>query len=193
MPRTTAPAPFASWTRFRADAPDQAQNYWWIRGRSAFLTGHPIEGTRALVERERYLSDPPRCAPTAGTAHARIRGAAEHGQSLKAPPKTDPIVAGWLDLGPVAVELERNPLHASADWRIGSALSAASGQRQCACLGANADRRGATEFPNQIALLLPLSGRAEAVGVAVRDGFIAAYLEQDAGQPAAPEDLRCRR
>ena len=36
-----------------------------------------------------------------------------------------------------------------------------------------------TEFPDQIALLLPLSGRAEAVGVAVRDGFIAAYLEQD--------------
>ena len=38
----------------------------------------------------------------------------------------------------------------------------------------------ATEFPDQIALLLPLSGRAESVGVAVRDGFIAAYLEQDA-------------
>src|SRR5664279_2316013 len=37
---------------------DQAQNYWWIRGRSAFLTGHPLEGTRALVERERWLHDP---------------------------------------------------------------------------------------------------------------------------------------
>src|SRR6202051_4322871 len=36
----------------------------------------------------------------------------------------------------------------------------------------------ATELPDQIALLLPLSGRAEAVGVAGRDGFIAAYLEQ---------------
>ena len=39
----------------------------------------------------------------------------------------------------------------------------------------------AGEFPDQIALLLPLSGRAEAVGIAVRDGFIAAYLEQSAG------------
>ncbi len=38
----------------------------------------------------------------------------------------------------------------------------------------------ATEYPNQIALLLPLSGRSEAFGVAVRDGFIAAYLQQDA-------------
>ncbi len=38
----------------------------------------------------------------------------------------------------------------------------------------------ATEFPDTVALLLPLSGRSEAFGVAVRDGFIAAYLEQDA-------------
>jgi outer membrane PBP1 activator LpoA protein len=38
----------------------------------------------------------------------------------------------------------------------------------------------AAGFPDQIALLLPLSGRAEAVGTAVRDGFIAAYFEQDA-------------
>jgi outer membrane PBP1 activator LpoA protein len=45
----------------------------------------------------------------------------------------------------------------------------------------------ATEFPDQIALLLPLSGRSESVGVAVRDGFIAAYLEQD---PAARPRLK---
>ena len=34
-------------------------------------------------------------------------------------------------------------------------------------------------FHEQIALLLPLSGRSESVGTAVRDGFIAAYLQQD--------------
>jgi hypothetical protein len=45
----------------------------------------------------------------------------------------------------------------------------------------------ATGFPDQIALLLPLSGRAESVGVAVRDGFVAAYLQQD---PAARPHLR---
>src|SRR5579863_4644929 len=32
-------------------SPDQAQNYWLIRGRSAFITGHPVEATRAMVER----------------------------------------------------------------------------------------------------------------------------------------------
>jgi uncharacterized protein len=166
---------------------EQAQNYWWIRGRSAFLTGHPIEGTRALVERERWLMDPAALRANRTELYNRIRGAAEHGQSLKPPPKTDPIVVGWLELGPIAVGLARNPMRAAtalASWKRqfpqhpanDSVLSAASTQIAAA-----------NEFPDQIALLLPLSGRAEAVGVAVRDGFIAAYLEQD---PASRPRLR---
>ncbi len=159
---------------------DQAQNYWWIRGRSAFLTGHPVEGTRALVERERWLNDPAALRANRTELYARIRTAAEHGQSLKPPANTDPVVVGWLELGPVAVGLARDPIRAAAalnDWKRlypqhpanSSVLSTATTQIAAA-----------TEFPDQIALLLPLSGRAEPLGVAVRDGFIAAYLEQDA-------------
>jgi len=158
---------------------DLAQNYWWIRGRSAFLTGHPVEGTRALVERERWLSDPASLRANRAELSGKIRAAAERGQSLKPPPKTDPVVAGWLDLGPVAVALARDPMRAAAalsGWKrlypqhpANDVLNTASTQIAAA-----------TEFPDQIALLLPLSGRAEAVGVAVRDGFIAAYLEQAA-------------
>jgi uncharacterized protein len=158
---------------------DQASNYWWIRGRSAFLTAHPVEGVRALVERERWLSDPVSLGANRAELYMRVRTAAEHGQSLQAPPKTDPIVAGWLELGPVAVGLARDPVRAAAalaNWKRlfpqhpanGSVLAVASNQIAAA-----------TEFPDQIALLLPLSGRAEAVGVAVRDGFLAAYLEQN--------------
>jgi outer membrane PBP1 activator LpoA protein len=164
--------------------PDQAQNYWWIRGRSAFLTGHPIEGTRALVERERYLTDTAALRANRDELLARIRAAAEHGQSLKPPPNTDAVVAGWLGLGAVSVQLARNPLHASADlanWQRAYPQHPADD----VLLGAaHAQIPAAAEFPNQIALLLPLSGRAEAIGAAVRDGFIAAYLQQDAaGRP----------
>ena len=161
------------------NSPNQAQNYYWIRGRSAFLTGHPIEGTRALVERERYLADPAAIRANREELYARVRAAAEKGAPPKPPAKTDPIVAGWLELGPVAVELERNPARAAQaldSWKrqfpqhpaIDSVLAMAESQIAVA-----------TEYPNQIALLLPLSGRGEAFGVAVRDGFIAAYLEQD--------------
>jgi outer membrane PBP1 activator LpoA protein len=161
-------------------SPEEARNYYWIRGRSAFLTNHPVEGTRALVERERYLSDPAALRANREELLGRVRTAAERGVPMKAPPKSDPIVAGWLDLGPVAVEIERNPARAAAaldNWKRqypqhpanASVLTVAQSQITVA-----------TEYPNQIALLLPLSGRSEAFGVAVRDGFIAAYLQQNA-------------
>jgi outer membrane PBP1 activator LpoA protein len=159
---------------------DLAQNYWWIRGRSAFLTGHPVEGTRALVERERWLSDPAGLRANRAELFDRIRGAAERGQSLKAPANTDPIVVGWLELGPVAVGLARDPIRAAAavaNWRR---LFPQHPANDSVVALASSRIAAATEFPDQIALLLPLSGRAEAVGVAVRDGFIAAYLEQPA-------------
>jgi outer membrane PBP1 activator LpoA protein len=159
---------------------DQAQNYWWIRGRSAFLTGHPVEGTRALVERERWLNnDPAALRANRAELFSRVRAAAEHGQSLKPPPKTDPIVVGWLELGPVAVGLARDPMRAAtalANWKR---LYPTHPANDSVLATATTEIAAATEFPDQIALLLPLSGRAEAVGTAVRDGFIAAYLEQD--------------
>ncbi len=160
--------------------PNQAQNYYWIRGRSAFLTGHPIEGTRALVERERYLSDPAALKANREELFSRERIAAERGAPMKPPAKTDPIVQGWLELGPVAVELERNPARASAaldSWRRQYPQHPANASVLAA---AQTQITVATEYPNQIALLLPLSGRSEAFGVAVRDGFIAAYMQQDA-------------
>jgi outer membrane PBP1 activator LpoA protein len=161
-------------------SPDQAQNYYWIRGRSAFLTSHPVEGTRALVERERYLTDPAALKANRDELLIRVRTAAERGAPMKPPPKTDPIVVGWLALGPVAVEVERNPARAAPaldNWKRmfpdhpanASVLAVAQTQIEVA-----------TEYPNQIALLLPLSGRSEAFGVAVRDGFVAAYLQQNA-------------
>jgi hypothetical protein len=158
---------------------DQAQNYWWIRGRSAFITGHPVEGTRALVERERWLTDPASLRANRAELFNRIRAAAERGQSLKAPPKTDPIVVGWLELGPVAAALARDPMRAAAAVANWKRLFPQHPANDSVLATAATQIAQATEFPDQIALLLPLSGRAEAVGVAVRDGFIAAYLEQD--------------
>jgi uncharacterized protein len=164
-----------------------AQNYWWLRGKAAFLTGHPVEGTRAFVERERYIPDPAALRASREELFGLIRDAAERGVSLKAPAKTDPVVAGWLALGPVAVEMARNPMHAAtalANWKRSFPQHPANdsvlpvAQNQLAV---------ATGYPDQIALLLPLSGRAESAGVAVRDGFIAAYLQQD---PATRPHLR---
>jgi hypothetical protein len=165
-------------------SPEQAQNYYWIRGRSAFLTGHPVEGVRALVERERHISDPAALRANRDELLSRVRTAAERGAPMKAPPKTDPVVLGWLELGPVAVEVERNPVRAASALDAWKRQFPAHPANTSALSTAQTQIAVATEYPNQIALLLPLSGRAEAFGVAVRDGFIAAYLQQNAaGRP----------
>jgi uncharacterized protein len=161
-------------------SPEQAQNYYWIRGRSAFLTGHPVEGVRALVERERHISDPAALRANRDELLSRVRTAAERGAPMKAPPKTDPVVQGWLELGPVAVEVERNPARAASALDAWKRQFPAHPANTSALSTAQTQIAVATEYPNQIALLLPLSGRAEAFGVAVRDGFIAAYLQQNA-------------
>ena len=161
-------------------SPEQAQNYYWIRGRSAFLTGHPVEGVRALVERERHISDSAALRTNRDELLSRVRTAAERGAPMKAPPKTDPVVLGWLELGPVAVEVERNPARAASALDAWKRQFPAHPANTSALSTAQTQIAVATEYPNQIALLLPLSGRAEAFGVAVRDGFIAAYLQQSA-------------
>jgi uncharacterized protein len=166
---------------------DLAQNYWYLRGEGAFLTGHPLEGTQAFVERERFLPDPAGLRASREELFNRIRNAAEHRQSLKTPPATDSIVAGWLQLGPVALELQRDPMHAATALENWRRMFPQHPANDSVLALARSQIAVATEFPDQIALLLPLSGRAEAVGVAVRDGFIAAYLEQD---PAARPRLK---
>jgi uncharacterized protein len=175
-------------------SPQLAQSYWWLRGKAAFLTGHPVEGTRAFVERERYIADAQSLRTSREELLALLRAAAQRGTSLKAPPKTDPVVAGWLALGPIAAET--NPTHAAAalaDWKraypqhpgadivlagpVGP--SGPAGPAGPAGQVQNALAPPVPIFHEQIALLLPLSGRSENVGIAVRDGFITAYLQQD--------------
>ena len=161
-------------------APDLAQNYWYLRGEASFISGHPVEGTRAYLQREHFLSDPAALRASRDDLFNRIRGAAEHGQSLKVPANADATLAGWLQLAPVAVELQRDPMHASTALENWRRLYPQHPANQSVLSIAQSQIAVATEFPDQIALLLPLSGRAEAVGTAVRDGFIAAYLEQSA-------------
>jgi uncharacterized protein len=168
-------------------ATDLAQSYFWLRGKAQFLLGHPAEGVRSFVDRERYIADPNALKASRQELFGLVRDAALHGQPMKPAPKSDPVVGGWLALGPVAVEVARNPMHAGAaleGWRKAYPQHPAA---DSVVMLAQSQIAVATGFPDQIALLLPLSGRAESVGVAVRDGFIAAYLEQD---PANRPHLR---
>jgi ABC-type branched-subunit amino acid transport system substrate-binding protein len=147
----------------------------------AFLTGHPVEGTRAR-----------RASASAGSASLLPAARAvqqdpqrRRTQTAAEGPAADSVVAGcsW----DVALELQRDPMHAAAALENWRRMFPQHPANDSVLELARSQIAVATEFPDQIALLLPLSGRAEAVGVAVRDGFIAAYLEQD---PASRPRLR---
>lgn len=152
------------------------------RARALFASNRAIEGTRALLAREQSLADPAAVAAGRQLLAGELRKAARANADLKAPANADPLLAGWLAFGRTLVLVERNPLQARSELMQFRARYSGhpAGAEPVRELLQEYAARG--EYPGQIALLLPLSGRAGPQGGAVRDGFLAAYYQLDAGQ-----------
>lgn len=157
-----------------ADAATQA-----TRARILFRAGRPGEAVQALIARERLVTGPQAVLANRRLILDGLTEAQQHGADLRPPPGTDALLAGWLELGRVVGEAgaggfglqrriqawrARYPAHPATDelWRERLVPVARAG-----------------DAPGRIALLLPMSGRAAAAGLAVRDGFLAAYYHED--------------
>lgn len=145
-----------------------------------FKTGRAADAVTSLIARERFLT-----SAAARQANQRlivdgIRAALARGADVRVPAGADPLLAGWLELGHILADAgagalgvqrrvqtwrSRYPAHPAGEelWRDLQGTPGATGDQ-----------------PRQIALLLPLSGRAESAGVAVRDGFLGAYYDSGA-------------
>jgi len=151
------------------------------RAKAQFQLGRAFDGVRSMTARERF-------APPATVADSRralwdmLRAAAMRGANLNAPKGADPITVGWLELARVAAQGARNPVAERsqlADWARRYPAHPANGALLAAM---QTDVAPPAQLPSQIALLLPLTGRLSDAGEALRDGFLAAYYQQD---PAA--------
>ena len=113
-----------------------------------------------------------------------IRAAVLRGGDARAPVGADPVLAGWLELGRIIADTQAGAL--GAQRRLQSWHERYPAHPADASLWKGvADRPVATsDQPRQVALLLPLSGRAASAGTAVRDGFLSAYY--DNGSTARP-------
>ncbi|MDE2305406.1 MAG: penicillin-binding protein activator [Gammaproteobacteria bacterium] len=105
-------------------------------------------------------------------------------------PSTITGIALWLALATSGCSLvapipAQAPGGASAAGAAGESPSAAAGRALVP--GAATPTGVIAQFPRRIALLLPLSGPTAAAAAAIRDGFVAAWLQQD---PAARPDVR---
>ncbi len=153
-----------------------------LQARAQFASGNAPEGVKSLLARERWLSGSEAIGANRQLMVEGLRNAGLRGASLAPPAGADPLLAGWLDLGTLLLELERSPFSAgqrAKDWRARYPLHPANGALLDELLR---DSAVALEYPAQVALLLPLTGRQEVAAIAVRDGFFSAYYQQAADQ-----------
>lgn len=138
----------------------------------------------ALIERERLLTN---AADQQQNQRAIVDGigmALARGADARPPAGADPLLAGWLELGRILADAQAGALGAPRRLQTWRERYPAHPADPALWRGLTERPAAAGDLPRQIALLLPLSGRAEPAGRAVRDGFISAYY--DDGGSARP-------
>ena len=153
-----------------------------LRAQAEFAAGRTLDGIRTLEARARLLSG----ADERRENYSRLVAALTASPAVTAtvPVAATPYERAWYELGQLLVAAPQadagTVARRAADWRArnanhpGAAFLPQSAEMERALAGASVDA-GAADV---IALLLPLSGRQQAAGIAVRDGFLAAALAE---------------
>ena len=149
-----------------------------LRGQAEFASGRPLEGIRTYDERGRILG-------TAEAREANERQVADLLAKYPAPANPSPGATdserAWLELGQLMAAAPGADPQAvaqrSAEWQLRH--PGHPGAAYLTLAGSEAAAQGAAGMvpgnaASVIALLLPMSGRQQAVGTAVRDGAMAA-------------------
>jgi hypothetical protein len=150
------------------------------RARIQFNANRVPAAVSSLIARDRLLANEVERDANQRLILDGIRGAVGRGADIRAPADADALLAGWLELGRIVADARAGALGVQRrvqTWRSRYPAHPANEELWRDLL----DRPAASgDLPRQIALLLPLSGRAESAGIAVRDGFLGAYYEQAA-------------
>jgi outer membrane PBP1 activator LpoA protein len=162
----------------------EAIEYFRIRQQAAFAAGRPADAVAAEISVEPWLANAQELRQSRVNLLGDLRDASDHGVKIDPRVSTDPVIRGWLELGPLAAlaahnvnsaipEIEawrsRNPNHPAAELVRTQLLGAQQGQPIEA-------------GEAHIALLLPISGRAAGASTQVRDGFMTAYYQSAPAQ-----------
>ncbi len=148
-----------------------------IRGQTLFQLDRPTEAITSLVEREPWLS---RSDQVLGNQQVIWQGLRDT-VVLEPELSGDLVVDGWLELLPIAQRANVEPLairQALIDWRALRPRHPAS----AGLIGQLLDQiRDLTNYPNRVAVLLPLGGRQAVAAQALRDGMVAAHWSDVGG------------
>lgn len=153
-----------------------------LRARALFALNRPAAAVMAALDREAALQSQQEIRDNRRLIWEGLQRSASANADFTVPPNASRAVAGWLELGRAALIAARNPFTAGDDlaqWRSrypNHPANSLLNEELLPALGVG------LAYPSQIALILPLSGRQQAAGIAVRDGFLAAVLQQNAGE-----------
>jgi outer membrane PBP1 activator LpoA protein len=147
------------------------------RARVQFGSLRVADGVASLIARDRLLANADDRLANQRMIVDGIRAAVLRGGDARAPAGADPVLAGWLELGRIIADTQAGALGAQRrlqSWRERYPAHPAS---ESLWKGLAERPVAASDLPHQVALLLPLSGRAASAGSAVRDGFLSAYYD----------------
>lgn len=169
------------------DNKDTAASILALRAQALFKLQQPQQAVATLLKREELLSSQKDIEEN----HRLIwSGLQTSGAAIPPDPATagvsNPVLAGWLELGYLA---HQNRTSASRlqqsllQWQQENPRHPASGVLLASIV---ANLGTLSNYPGRVALMLPLSGKQQAAGEAIRDGYLAAHfvLDSDSQRPA---------
>ena len=162
------------------DNKESAARILLLRGDALFQLDRPQAAVATLLKREALLSRP---AAIDGNRTVIWSGLQTSGAAIEPASIAsiqDPVLAGWLELGYIAYTNRSslgNLSKALEEWQGQNPQHPATGKLLDDVL---ANMGALSIYPNRVALLLPLSGPQQALGEAIRDGYLAAHFAQGA-------------
>jgi len=157
-----------------------------LRAQALFKLQQPQKAVATLIKREELLDD----RAAIDENHRLIwSGLQTTGPAIPADATqaagSDPVLAGWLELGYLAYTNRSSASRLQQSlvkWQQENPRHPASGVLLTNIV---ADLGTLSNYPSRVALLLPLSGQQQAVGEAIRDGYLAAHfgIGSDAQRP----------
>ncbi|MFQ5610362.1 MAG: penicillin-binding protein activator, partial [Woeseiaceae bacterium] len=140
----------------------------------------PARAVELMMQRENWLSRPREIERNRTRLWQGLISSKPPVLRASAELALDPVVKGWLSLGAIAASTGQQGI----GWYNGIQRWRELHDRHPALSiveDLNLADAEFPEYPRQIALILPLTGRNAAVGEAIRNGFLGAYFETAGG------------
>ncbi|MFT5064108.1 MAG: outer membrane PBP1 activator LpoA protein [Gammaproteobacteria bacterium] len=156
---------------------DEYQKMLNLRGQAYFFSGAPLEGLRDLVLRESYIAEPEGRAENARLLWRNlISTQSENLDSSLGRARQDPVLSGWLRLARINQDrwIDASGFNDQVlRWRVAYPNHPANISLLPEIMAAHDSQ---TQYPEQITLMVPLTGRYASAGKAVRDGLFASWF-----------------